>query len=187
MRLEQKLSEYVQYEQAKVDRLAGKINFVQKNTSKTAIFVCTNLSYLTLEGPGRQTFNTRSTAGVALKTLGYNASNQLCGRSVAPKLSAHEPATFFLVCVHVNLRKSDFLGKTLRTRKFSTGKFFWAGTRTHDSENIVGLGDQASVKKEVSKKLILSYFWSDRFETNRIWAPILGLQTHFSPIYVSRR
>ena len=60
---------------ATIDRLARKINFVQKNTSKTAIFVCTNLSYLTLEGPGRQTVDTRSTSGVSLKTLGYNASN----------------------------------------------------------------------------------------------------------------
>ena len=61
--------------QAKIDRLTVKIDFVQKNTSKTAIFVCTNLSYLTLEGPGRQTIDTRFTSGVAPKTLGYNASN----------------------------------------------------------------------------------------------------------------
>ena len=31
--------------------------------------------YLTLEGPGCQTVDTRSTAGVVLKTLGYSASN----------------------------------------------------------------------------------------------------------------
>ena len=61
--------------QAKIDRFARKIDFVQKNTSKTAVFECTILSYLTLEGPGRQTVDTMSTAGVALKTLGYNASN----------------------------------------------------------------------------------------------------------------
>ena len=36
---------------AKIDRLASKIDFVQKNTSKMVIFVCTNLSYLTMEGP----------------------------------------------------------------------------------------------------------------------------------------
>ena len=31
----------------------------------------TNLGYLTLEGPGRQTVDTRSTSGLALKTLVY--------------------------------------------------------------------------------------------------------------------
>ena len=36
-------------------QLARKIDFVQKKHLKMAIFVCTNLSYLTLEGPGRQT------------------------------------------------------------------------------------------------------------------------------------
>ena len=34
----------------------------------------------------------------------------------------------FLPSGHVNSRKSDFLGKTLRTRKSSTGKFFGATT-----------------------------------------------------------
>ena len=53
----------------------GKFILCKKNTSKMAIFVCTNLSYLTMEGPGRQTVDTRSTSGVSLKTLGYNASN----------------------------------------------------------------------------------------------------------------
>ena len=42
----------------------GKLILCKKNTSKTAIFVCTNLSYLTLEGPRRQTVDTRSTSGV---------------------------------------------------------------------------------------------------------------------------
>ena len=59
----------------KIDRLARKIDFVPKNISFSPILVDTNLSYLTLEGPGRQTVDTRSTSGVALKSLGYNASN----------------------------------------------------------------------------------------------------------------
>ena len=46
-----------------------------KQISKTAVLVDTKLGYLTLEGPGRQTVDTRSTSGVAPKTLGYNASN----------------------------------------------------------------------------------------------------------------
>ena len=149
MRLEQKLSEYVQYEQAKVDRLAGKIDFVQKNTSKTAIFVCKNLSYLTLEDPGCQIVDTRSISWVALKTLGYNPSNQLCGRLVAPKLSAHEPATFFQ-CVCTEIREKVI---------------FWVkNQRCH-------------------KKLTLLYFWSDRFETNRTWSPII--RPHV--LFVSKR
>ena len=41
--------------------------------------------------------------------------------------------------------KSDFFGKMLRTRKFSTEPT--ESLRTQDSENIVGLGDRASVSK----------------------------------------
>ena len=59
---------------------------------------------------------------------------------------------------HINLRKIDFWGETLRTRKFSTGKFFGAATqaslRNQDSENIVILGDQASVSKSQQLKVI---------------------------------
>ena len=61
--------------QATIDHFARKIDFVQRNTPFLPILVDTNLSYLTLEGPGHQTVDTRSTAGVALKTLEYNASN----------------------------------------------------------------------------------------------------------------
>ena len=46
-----------------------------KQISETAVLVDTKLGYLFLEGPGRQMFDTRSTSGVPLKTLGYNASN----------------------------------------------------------------------------------------------------------------
>ena len=53
----------------------GKSILCNKNTSFSPILVDTNLSYLTLEGLGRQTVETRSTSGVVLKTLGYNASN----------------------------------------------------------------------------------------------------------------
>ena len=55
---------------AKIDCLTRKIYFVQKNASKSPFLVDTNLSYLTLEGPGRQTFDTRSTSGMALKDFG---------------------------------------------------------------------------------------------------------------------
>ena len=62
---------------AKIDRLARKINSLQKNTSKLPSFVCTNLGYLTLEVPGQQMVDTRSTLGLPLKTLGYASSNWL--------------------------------------------------------------------------------------------------------------
>ena len=60
--------------QATIDHFARKIDFVQRNTPFLPILVDTNLSYLTLEGPGRQTVDTKR-SGVALKSLGYNASN----------------------------------------------------------------------------------------------------------------
>ena len=40
--------------------------------------------------PDSQTVYTRSTSGVASKSLGYNGSNELLGRSVASKLSAQQ-------------------------------------------------------------------------------------------------
>ena len=41
----------------------------------TPFLVDPNLGYLILEGPGRQTVDTRSTSGLPLKTLGYDGSN----------------------------------------------------------------------------------------------------------------
>ena len=45
-------------------------SILQKKTTIMAILVCTNLSYLTLERPGRQTVDTKSTFGVPPKTWG---------------------------------------------------------------------------------------------------------------------
>ena len=50
---------------------------------------------LNLEGAVRQTVDTRSTSGLPLKSVGYDGSNGLCGRSVASKLSEHRFDTFF--------------------------------------------------------------------------------------------
>ena len=61
--------------EAKAGRSARKIDSLHKNTSKTIIFVCTNLGYLTLEGPRRQTVDPWSTSGLPLKTWGYDGSN----------------------------------------------------------------------------------------------------------------
>ena len=51
--------------------------FAKKNTSKSPILLDTNLGYLTLEGPGRQMVDTRSTSRLPLKTWGYGSSNYL--------------------------------------------------------------------------------------------------------------
>ena len=49
---------------------------------------------LSLKGAGRKIVDTASTFGVPLKSLGYNGSNKLCGRSVASKLNVHETNEF---------------------------------------------------------------------------------------------
>merc|ERR1711994_504835 len=51
--------------------------------------------HLTLGRSGGQTVDTRSTSGVPLKRLGYNGSNELCGRSLASKLSPQQADDFF--------------------------------------------------------------------------------------------
>lgn len=53
---------------AKIDRLARKIDFLQKKKQKkTAIFLCTNLGYLTLEGPELQAYP-RKVVGLTVQT-----------------------------------------------------------------------------------------------------------------------
>ena len=75
---------------AKIDHLARKICCVKK-TLKNDLFT----DFLTLEGLGRQTVETRSTSGLPLKPLGYDGSNGLFGRSVALKLSKHHFTLLF--------------------------------------------------------------------------------------------
>ena len=55
--------------------LTGKLILCKKNAPKLPFLVYTNLGCLTLEGPGRQTVDTRSTSGLPLKTWGYDGSN----------------------------------------------------------------------------------------------------------------
>ena len=58
------------------DMLYVKINrLARKNTSKSAIFVCTNMVFLNSEGPGRETVDARSTSGLPLKNWGYDGAN----------------------------------------------------------------------------------------------------------------
>ena len=65
-----------------------------------------------------------------------------CGRSVAAKLSAHEPATFFYcVCTEICEKVG---GKTLRTQNFQQefllGLLPTEYLRTKGSENVVDNG-----------------------------------------------
>ena len=51
--------------------------------------------HLTLGRSAGQTVDTRSSFGVSLKSLGYNDSNELLGRSVASKLSPQQADELF--------------------------------------------------------------------------------------------
>ena len=62
---------------AKGDCLAGKLDFVQKLPLKRHFWGNKSRHLLTLGGTGGQIFDTRSTFGVPLKTLGHNSSNEL--------------------------------------------------------------------------------------------------------------
>ena len=79
---------------------------------KKHFLVGTNLGYLTLEGPGRQTVDTKITSGVPLKTLGHDGW----------KLSAHEPDTF--PSGHRNWRKSEFFFVKRSIPENFNGKIF---------------------------------------------------------------
>ena len=56
-----------------------------KKKPKTAFLGWQKWTPLSLRGAGGQTVHNRSTFGVPLKTYGHNASNEVCGRSVASK------------------------------------------------------------------------------------------------------
>ena len=79
------------------DRLARKIDFLHKKcTSKSPILVDMNLGYLTLEGPGRQTVNTKSTSGLPLKTYGVLRFNLAMWEVGGIKIERTlKPTTFF--------------------------------------------------------------------------------------------
>ena len=60
--------------------------------SLSGVKKCTLLS---LGGAGGQTIHNRSTFGAPLKTYGHNASNELCGKSVASKLRPQQANGLF--------------------------------------------------------------------------------------------
>ena len=101
----------------KVDHFARKTFFSKKNAKNSLFWRTLFRGFLTLGVAVCQTIGPRSTIGVSLKSLGYNGSNQLLGRSMASKL-----------WVHKNQWKTKLFRKSLRTRKFSMGKFFDSST-----------------------------------------------------------
>ena len=95
-----------------------------KNTTKLAILVYTNLGYLTLEGPGRQTVNTRSTSRAPLKTLGYDASIKLAiWKAGGTKIERTRPPYIFL-CVCTEIREKVIIWvKRLAPENFQQENF----------------------------------------------------------------
>ena len=95
------------------------------------------LDILSLKGGGRQNVEIRSTYGVPLKSLGYNCLDELCGRSVASKLSQHESDGVFYRADKETDQRVHFL-ESDPFQKFST-QIFWGvvpvkSLRTQNSE-----------------------------------------------------
>ena len=118
---------------AKVDRLDGQINFVQKTPPNCLFWCYTNMGYLSLEGPKCQTIDTRS--GV------FGFLGVLCGRSVASNLIVHEAAAF-PPCFNTGIgEKVIFLAIGSVPENLQWENFFGAISHrilTH-SENVLGL------------------------------------------------
>ena len=77
---------------------------------------------------------------VPLKSLGYNGSNELLGRSVASKLWVHEPDTFFLeaareICEKWNFFVNRSVPENFGRENFS-GQVPTESLRTQDSEYV---------------------------------------------------
>ena len=75
--------------------LPGNLILSKNNPKKRPFWGDANRTLLTLGGAGGLTVETGSTIGVPLKTLGYNASNELCGKSVASKLRLQQADGLF--------------------------------------------------------------------------------------------
>ena len=89
---------------------------------------------------GGQTVDTRSTSGVPLKSLGYNGSNELCGRSVASKLSPQQADGFFFQSDMKIREKGKFFVNRSVPENFQWENFLGQvpteALRTQDSENV---------------------------------------------------
>merc|ERR1711978_507490 len=73
----------------------GKLISSKKTLQKQPFLGEKYRHHLTLGRYGGQTVDTRSTSGLPPKSLGYNGSNELLGRSVASKLSQQQADDFF--------------------------------------------------------------------------------------------
>ena len=141
---------------AKVDRLAGKIYFVQKILKIMDSFS----DMLTLENAGRQWNDTRSTFRVILKTSEYNG-NWLCGRSVASEWS---PKLFFV----------DGKGNHWKTEIFTLWPVTWK------RREILGWaikGEKAGIHRgtntfwaKIGCGAVLTLFWSLKVGRGRLTA-----------------
>ena len=83
-------SRWCHYDTVQDQVYISEIEFRPKKASKLPLILDNFWNNLTLKEAGRQTVDKRSTFGAPLKSLGYNGSNELCGSSVASKLSVHE-------------------------------------------------------------------------------------------------
>ena len=110
----------------KLTVLARKFDFVPKRTPQKRLFLCARIG-VTWPGPGRQTVDTRSTKGGPWKLWLITLQTSYVEGRWHKNWAHMSPLHCFSVCA----RKRDFLGKTLRTPKFSKGNFFGAGTQAH--------------------------------------------------------
>ena len=112
---------------ATIDRLARKIDFVQKYPQKW-LFWCARIwvTWLWKDLDARP-LTSGHFLGCPWKLWGITLQTSYMEGRLHQNW-AHTSLLHFLVCVHGTLRKSYFLGKALCTQKFSTEKFFWAAT-----------------------------------------------------------
>ena len=93
------------------------IQLLESPIQKQRFLAARNRHHLTLGRSGGQTVDTRSTSGLPLKSLGYNGSNELLGRSVASKLSPQQADEFFLPKRHGNSWKTEIFYSSASSSK----------------------------------------------------------------------
>merc|ERR1711978_455552 len=90
---------------------------------------------------------------------GYNGSNELLGRSVASKLWAHEPDTFFLEAAREISEKWNFFVNRSIPENFQRENFSWQvpteSLRTQDSENVY----ERWVQQQIFDPVLVARSW----------------------------
>ena len=113
---------------AKIDHFARKIDFVQKTPQKR-LFLCAQIWFTWLwKDLDTKQLTPGQLLGWPWKLWGVTLQTSYVEGRLHQNWAHTSPLHFFSVCAR-KFAKSDLLGKTLHTRKFSTGKFF--GTDTH--------------------------------------------------------